>query len=163
MDSSRFVRFSGDGSRNKGVAAEGTTVAPETTSTVENAGSGGTDLINNWITNNVEEIEAEIDRQQDSHREDYEIQWGDTLWGISQATGIPISQLTLMNNVSNPDLIYSGSTLGGIVSSYRVAVKNRAPVEVINAHEKLAPYKHENESRDKKKTLKRKMKIKVKK
>ncbi|WP_161525854.1 G5 domain-containing protein, partial [Trichococcus alkaliphilus] len=138
-------------------AAEATTVASETTSTVENARSGRADLTDSWVAYNVDEIEAEIDQQQDSHREDYEIQWGDTLWGISQATGIPISQLALMNNVSNPDLIYSGSTLGGIVSGYRVAVKNRVSVDPLNSYEKVAPYKYENESRDEKENDKEKI------
>lgn len=41
----------------------------------------------------------------------YVIQWGDTLWGISQATGISVDKLAYDNNIPNADLICAGNVL----------------------------------------------------
>lgn len=37
--------------------------------------------------------------------------WGDTLWDISQATGISVERLAEYNSIENPDLIYAGDPL----------------------------------------------------
>ena len=142
-------------------AAEGTPNTEATISAVEPPRSGGSDVINSWVANNVDEIEAEINQQQDSNHEDYEIQWGDTLWGISQVTGIPISQLALMNNIADPDVIYSGDALDGILSSYRNSVKNRASGETIISYEETAPYKDENGSLDGKENVEKQIENKA--
>lgn len=41
----------------------------------------------------------------------YDISWGDTLSGISRLTGTSVDELVKLNNISNPNLIYSGSSL----------------------------------------------------
>ena len=41
----------------------------------------------------------------------YVIKWGDTLWGISQATGISIEKLAYDNNIQNIDLIFADDVL----------------------------------------------------
>lgn len=37
--------------------------------------------------------------------------WGDTLWDISQETGVSVERLAEYNGIPNPDLIYAGDTL----------------------------------------------------
>lgn len=41
----------------------------------------------------------------------YTIQWGDTLWAISQRTNITIAKLAQLNGVGNPNFIMTGATL----------------------------------------------------
>ena len=41
----------------------------------------------------------------------YDISWGDTLSGISRLTGTSVDELVKINNISNPNLIYSGSSI----------------------------------------------------
>ena len=41
----------------------------------------------------------------------YDISWGDTLSGISRLTGTSVDELVKLNNISNPNLIYSGSSI----------------------------------------------------
>ena len=41
----------------------------------------------------------------------YDISWGDTLSGISRLTGISVDELVKLNDISNPNLIYSGSSI----------------------------------------------------
>ena len=41
----------------------------------------------------------------------YTIQWGDTLWAISQRTNITIAKLAQLNGVANPSFIMTGATL----------------------------------------------------
>lgn len=41
----------------------------------------------------------------------YTVQWGDTLWAISQRTNITIAKLAQLNGVGNPDFIMTGATL----------------------------------------------------
>lgn len=41
----------------------------------------------------------------------YTIQWGDTLWAISQRTNITVAKLTQLNGVANPSFIMTGATL----------------------------------------------------
>jgi len=41
----------------------------------------------------------------------YLIQPGDTLWRISERSGVPIDYLVVVNKIANPDLIYAGETL----------------------------------------------------
>ena len=64
-----------------------------------------------WIARTVDETKKEVKDQGDDIQKGYLIQWGDTLWAISQATGIPISQIVAANNLADPDLIYAGDWL----------------------------------------------------
>lgn len=41
----------------------------------------------------------------------YTIQWGDTLWAISQRTNITVAKLAQLNCVANPSFIMTGATL----------------------------------------------------
>lgn len=74
--------------------------------------------ITNWVANTSEQISSNISAQHidvnnlnQSDQNKYVIQWGDTLSGISAATGISVRQLAYDNNIRNIDLIYAGDTL----------------------------------------------------
>ena len=85
--------------------------------------------ITNWIASTPEQITNNLTTQNinpqqlDGHQ--YVIQWGDTLWGISQATGISIEKLAYDNNIQNIDLIFAGDVLilkrdGDVPAGYHV-------------------------------------------
>ena len=85
--------------------------------------------ITNWIASTPEQITNNLTTQninpQQLDGQQYVIQWGDTLWGISQATGISIEKLAYDNNIQNIDLIFAGDVLilkrdGEVPAGYRV-------------------------------------------
>lgn len=61
-----------------------------------------------WKANSVEQIKESVKDAKDGV---YTIKSGDTLSGISEATGITIETLAKVNNISNVDLIYAGDKL----------------------------------------------------
>ena len=66
--------------------------------------------VTQWTANTVQEIEQEIQNQldeEDSENNDYTIQWGDTVWGISQAFDLDMQAFVDANNIEDPDLIYA--------------------------------------------------------
>ena len=69
----------------------------------------------NWQPRTVAEIEAEIEAQkQDQNGDDtveYTFQWGDTLWGISEATDFSIEKLAKVNDINNHSMIEVGTTI----------------------------------------------------
>ena len=69
----------------------------------------------NWTANTPSHIKQQIQSQgidpSNAKAAIYTIQWGDTLWGISQATGITIDQLATDNHIVNRDLIIAGAKL----------------------------------------------------
>ncbi|MBW4801216.1 LysM peptidoglycan-binding domain-containing protein [Loigolactobacillus coryniformis] len=71
--------------------------------------------ITNWVANDTEQISSNISSQHidvnNLDQSKYIIQWGDTLSGISAATGISVRKLVYDNNIKNVDLIYAGDTL----------------------------------------------------
>lgn len=81
-----------------------------------------------WKANSVEQIKAEIEKQQAAGLPNYVIQWGDTLSGISVATGLPVETILEDNGLSNRDLIYIGDVLN-LFSRLSVV---SAPVEQSN-------------------------------
>lgn len=85
--------------------------------------------ITNWIASTPEQITNNLTTQninpQRLDGQQYVIQWGDTLWGISQATGISIEKLAYDNNIQNIDLIFAGDVLilkrdGDVPAGYHV-------------------------------------------
>lgn len=85
--------------------------------------------ITNWIASTPQQITNNLTTQninpQQLDGQQYVIQWGDTLWGISQATGISIEKLAYDNNIQNIDLIFAGDVLilkrdGEVPADYRV-------------------------------------------
>lgn len=57
-----------------------------------------------WVARSPEEIVIE-------DRANYLIIWGDTLWAISEASGVSVDALVQINSIANRDLIYAGNTL----------------------------------------------------
>ena len=85
--------------------------------------------ITNWIASTPQQITNNLTTQninpQQLDGQQYVIQWGDTLWGISQATGISIEKLAYDNNIQNIDLIFAGDVLilkrdGDVPAGYQV-------------------------------------------
>lgn len=69
-----------------------------------------------WTPRTVDQIKADIAK---TNGKEYTIVWGDTMWGISQATNLTVQKLADMNNIANVDLIYAGNKLvfeGNVVS-----------------------------------------------
>ncbi|MFC2401295.1 MAG: LysM peptidoglycan-binding domain-containing protein [Streptococcus sobrinus] len=71
--------------------------------------------ITNWVASTPAQISNNMASQKINTNhldgERYVIQWGDTLWGISQATGISVQKLAYDNHITNVDLIYAGDIL----------------------------------------------------
>ncbi|MCI1987494.1 MAG: LysM peptidoglycan-binding domain-containing protein [Lactobacillus sp.] len=71
--------------------------------------------ITNWVANTSTQIKTNIAAQHIDVNSlsgtRYVIQWGDTLSGISQATGISVAKLAYDNHIQNIDLIYAGDVL----------------------------------------------------
>lgn len=65
----------------------------------------GTASASSWIARQPQEIKISSDQKE------YMIQWGDTLWAISQKTNITISKLAQINSISNVNYIMTGNKL----------------------------------------------------
>lgn len=65
-----------------------------------------------WEANSIETIESNVkqDNQKYNNKE-YDIRWGDYLYGISQATKVDIDTLAQINSISNKNLIIAGNKL----------------------------------------------------
>ena len=69
-----------------------------------------------WTPRTVDQIKADIAK---TNGKEYTIVWGDTMWGISQATNLTVQKLADINKIANVDLIYAGNKLvfeGNVVS-----------------------------------------------
>lgn len=71
--------------------------------------------ITNWVANTPDQISNNMSAQHidlnNLNGTRYVIQWGDTLSGISAATGISVQKLAYDNNIQNVNLIYAGDVL----------------------------------------------------
>ena len=65
-----------------------------------------------WEANSIETIESNVkqDNQKYNNKE-YDIRWGDYLYGISQATNVDIDTLAQINSIANKNLIIAGNKL----------------------------------------------------
>lgn len=82
-----------------------------------------------WEPRTVSEITNEISNQEDNQNADkdvtkYTFRWGDTLWGISQATDISVDKLVQVNDIDNRSLIHVGSTIYLSNDSSIISVQN---------------------------------------
>lgn len=66
-----------------------------------------TDLVNSDSSDNSDKS----DKSKYLDVDVYDISWGDTLSGISRLTGTSVDELVKLNDISNPNLIYSGSSI----------------------------------------------------
>ena len=85
--------------------------------------------ITNWVANTPRQISNNMAMQHintnDLNGTKYIVQWGDTLSGISAATGISVAKLAYDNHIQNINLIYAGQTLilnrnGNVPENYHV-------------------------------------------
>lgn len=93
--------------QHSALAQEGSTEAEEVSVIME---TPPVQLHTTWTANTVAEIEQEIQAQlaeQTDNNHDYVIQWGDTVWGITQAFGLDQDLFVQVNGIENPDLIYA--------------------------------------------------------
>ncbi|WP_251546397.1 LysM peptidoglycan-binding domain-containing protein [Limosilactobacillus caecicola] len=71
--------------------------------------------ITNWVANTPQQISNNMAMQHintnDLNGTKYIVQWGDTLSGISAATGISVNKIAYDNHIQNINLIYAGQTL----------------------------------------------------
>lgn len=65
-----------------------------------------------WEARSVEEIKVDLSQFNSLEQlQNYEVVWGDTLWGISEATDFSVKDLSETFNIANPDLIVANDTL----------------------------------------------------
>lgn len=90
--------------------------------------------ITNWVANSPQRISSNMSMQHidrsNLNGTRYIIQWGDTLWAISQATGISVDKLCYDNHIRNANLIYAGDIL----------ILNRNGSVPTNYHPNVNPY-----------------------
>lgn len=71
--------------------------------------------VENWeprtVSQIAEEIEEQIDEQEEASSISYTFQWGDTLWGISEATDISVEKLVQVNDIDDRSLIQVDTTI----------------------------------------------------
>lgn len=87
----------------------------------------------NWEPRTVSEIREEIEEQKDDQDSDsnsleYTFQWGDTLWGISEATDFSVDKLVQVNDIDNRSLIHVGTTIYLSDDSSVITVKNEEEI-----------------------------------
>lgn len=65
-----------------------------------------------WKANTVEQVKEALQKEQsETGKNQYTVKYGDTLWAISQASGVNIDTLVAVNNIANRDLIYPETIL----------------------------------------------------
>lgn len=65
-----------------------------------------------WQPNSIEKIESSIREDNKKYNEkEYDIRWGDYLYGIAQATKVDMDTLAQINSISNKNLIIAGNKL----------------------------------------------------
>ena len=87
----------------------------------------------NWEARTVSEIREEINSQKEEQNTDngtieYTFQWGDTLWGISEATDFSVDKLVQVNDIDNRSLIHVGTTIYLSEDTSIISVKNEEDI-----------------------------------
>lgn len=80
-----------------------------------------------WKANSVEDVKAEIKRQEDAGYKAYVIQWGDTLGAIATATGQTVEDLIQKNKLV-VDQLETGDLLDGVFGKATVATSGATQV-----------------------------------
>ena len=93
-----------------------------------------------WTPRTVDQIKADIAK---TNGKEYTIVWGDTMWGISQATNLTVQKLADMNKIANVDLIYAGNKLifEGNVATVQNNKGDTVAQTVIQPEDKVDPEK----------------------
>lgn len=86
----------------------------------------------NWAPRTVAEISSEIEAQKaeqtDEESVSYTFQWGDTLWGISEATDVSVDKLVKVNDLDSRSMIHVGTTVYLNGDSSVISVENNDEV-----------------------------------
>lgn len=80
-----------------------------------------------WKANSVEDVKAEIKRQEDAGYKAYIIQWGDTLGAIATATGQTVEDLVQKNKLVG-DQLETGDLLDGVLGKTTIATSGATQV-----------------------------------
>ena len=80
-----------------------------------------------WKANSVEDVKAEIKRQEDAGYKAYVIQWGDTHGAIATATGQNVHDLIQKNKLVG-DQLETGDLLDGVLGKVTVATSGATQV-----------------------------------
>lgn len=80
-----------------------------------------------WKANSVEDVKAEIKRQEDAGYKAYVIQWGDTLGAVATATGQTVEDLVQKNKLVG-DQLETGDLLDGVLGKASVATSGATQV-----------------------------------
>lgn len=89
-----------------------------------------------WKANSTSQIITEMNKQKGEQEilAVYEIQFGDTLSGIANASNLTIDQIVKMNNIINPNLIYVGDKINlGMSKQAKQYVVSRGQSNIENA------------------------------
>ncbi|MDZ7834760.1 MAG: LysM domain-containing protein [Alkalibacterium sp.] len=85
-----------------------------------------------WVPRTVLEIEKDINHAKEAMNSnqplEYTVKWGDTLWGVSQATEISVDKLAKVNEIDNHNVIIAGSTVYITKDLSVVSVQNEEEV-----------------------------------
>lgn len=77
----------------------------------------------------IETGEQEVVSMSTPEPSTYDIEWGDTLSGISRETGISVESLAHANEIADVDFIYAGSTI--VVPEYTPEVETQDTTEEV--------------------------------
>lgn len=83
-----------------------------------------------WTQRSVVEVSNSINKEIEETGK-YTIQWGDTLSVVAEAMGLSVDEITVLNQIENPDLIVAGSTLAFDNDNHLITFENEASGESV--------------------------------
>lgn len=84
---------------------------------------GDNEASGTWTERSIVDVADSINKEI-SETGKYTIQWGDTLSVIAEALGLSVEEVTVLNQLENPDLIIAGSTLAFNEENHQVTFAN---------------------------------------
>lgn len=92
--------------------------------------SGDTFTPDTWTERNVVDVADSINKEIEETGK-YTIQWGDTLSVIAEAMGLSVDEITVLNQIENPDLIVAGSSLSFDEENHLITFEDEASGEAV--------------------------------
>lgn len=84
---------------------------------------GDNEASGTWTERSIVDVADSINKEI-AETGKYTIQWGDTLSVIAEALGLSVEEVTVLNQLENPDLIIAGSTLAFNEEHHQVTFAN---------------------------------------
>ena len=84
---------------------------------------GDNEASGTWTERSIVDVADSINKEI-SETGKYTIQWGDTLSVVAEALGLSVEEVTVLNQLENPDLIIAGSTLAFNEEHHQVTFAN---------------------------------------